>query len=145
MNPNIHIINGPNLNWVGVRETNIYGSKNLEVYLIQLNINYPQLNIHLYQSNNEGEIVDYLQTIYTNCDGIIINPAAYTHTSIAIRDALSLYKGPIVEIHISNISTREEFRHPSFIRELSWSHIEGYGIAGYKIAVERMLELIIQS
>lgn len=145
MSRNIHIINGPNLNWVGVREPNIYGSERLDQYLIQLKEIYSHMNIHVYQSNHEGEIVEYLQSIISQSEGIIINPAAYTHTSVAIRDALSLHQCPIVEIHISNISTREEFRHQSLIRDLSWSHIEGLGISGYKIALERMMEFINQS
>ncbi|NOT35870.1 MAG: 3-dehydroquinate dehydratase [Saprospiraceae bacterium] len=137
----INIINGPNLNEVGIRETSVYGKANLNQYLNKLKEENFEINIEIFQSNHEGEIIQHLQKIKDSSLGIIINPAAYTHTSIGIRDALAIQSCPIIEIHISKISDREDFRHTSLMKDYAWSYIEGYGIDGYRIALERIKEL----
>ena len=112
----IAIINGPNLNLLGKRETNIYGNEDFNVFYAQLKSQYTQLELSYYQSNSEGQIVSKIQELGFGVDGIILNPAAYSHTSIAIRDAISSIKLPVLEVHISNIYAREAFRNHSHIR-----------------------------
>lgn len=138
----IDIINGPNLNLVGTRETHIYGTQDLEHDLKELQKEFTDLEIRVLQSNHEGEIIDHLQKIKSDSSGIIINPAAYTHTSIGIRDALAIQTCPIIEVHLSKISEREVFRKDSLTRDYAWSFIEGYGTEGYKIAINRIKEII---
>lgn len=134
----ILVINGPNLNMLGIREPDIYGSKNfaaLEKFILD---SAAELNIEvtLYQSNHEGAIVDTIQAAYQQYDGIIINPAAYTHTSVAILDALKAVGIPTVEVHLSDINSREEFRKHSFVSLIAQKTICGLGFDGYKEALK---------
>src|SRR4051812_18410308 len=112
---NIHIINGPNLNLLGIREKSIYGDSSFETYLSGLKSQYPDVNITYYQSNVEGELINKLHEIGFSEDGIVLNAGAYTHTSVAIADAIAAINTPVVEVHISNVHKREEFRHHSFL------------------------------
>jgi 3-dehydroquinate dehydratase-2 len=136
----IKIINGPNLNLLGIREKGIYGDQSFEPYVSNLQNKYPELIIDYFQSNVEGEIINYLHQVGFSCDGIIINAGAYTHTSIAIRDAISAIKAPVVEVHISNILTRENFRHESLIGPVCRGSIMGFGFDSYRLAIESFLE-----
>ncbi|MDO4265419.1 MAG: type II 3-dehydroquinate dehydratase [Eubacteriales bacterium] len=131
------IINGPNLNMLGIREKNIYGSETYEGLLAYIRKICEQEGIEaeFYQSNHEGDIVDRIQAAYGNIDGIVINPAAYTHTSVAILDALKAVSIPACEVHLSNIYEREEFRHHSFISAACIKTFYGMGFEGYKEAV----------
>jgi 3-dehydroquinate dehydratase-2 len=131
----ISIINGPNLNLLGQREVSIYGSTSFEDYLEDLKKKFPELKISYFQSNVEGEIVTQIQKDSSK-DGIIINAGAYTHTSIAIADAISAIQTPVVEVHISNILSREEFRHKSFLSPVCKGTIFGFGLKGYELAVQ---------
>lgn len=130
----ISIINGPNLNLLGQREVSIYGTETFEDYLAKLKKKFPEINISYFQSNVEGEIVTQIQKD-SNKDGIIINAGAYTHTSIAIADAISAIQTPVVEVHISNILSREEFRHKSFLSPVCKGTIFGFGLKGYELAL----------
>ena len=144
MSNKIIIINGPNLNLLGEREQSQYGSKTFED-LKRICINKSKelgLNLEFSQSNIEGELVDLIQDSRKNFDGIIINAAAFTHTSVAIRDALSIFKKPIIELHISNIYKREEFRHKSLISDVVTGGIFGLGIDGYILAIISMQKLL---
>ena len=132
----IAIINGPNLNLLGKRETNIYGNEDFDVYYAQLKSQYTQLELSYYQSNSEGQIVSKIQELGFDVDGIILNPAAYSHTSIAIRDAISSIKVPVLEVHISNIYAREAFRNHSHISAVSVGVISGLGLKGYNLALD---------
>ena len=132
----IAIINGPNLNLLGKRETNIYGNEDFNLYYAQLKSQYTQLELSYYQSNSEGEIVSKIQELGFGVDGIILNPAAYSHTSIAIRDAISSIKVPVLEVHISNIYAREAFRNHSHISAVSVGVITGLGLKGYNLALD---------
>lgn len=133
----ILVINGPNINMLGIREVNIYGSENYETLLERIDKLASKENIELeeFQSNHEGDIVDIIQNAYRNFDGIVINPAAYTHTSVAILDALKAVNIPTVEVHISKLSEREDFRQVNFIRKYAIKSFEGYGISGYERAI----------
>jgi 3-dehydroquinate dehydratase-2 len=134
----ILVINGPNLNLLGKREPEIYGVETLDGINCSLQKAAALLNVSLefFQSNSEGALVDAIQGAAGVCDGIIINPAAYTHTSIALRDAIAALGLPTVEVHLSNIYSREEFRHNSFIAPVAIGQIAGFGSAGYKLALE---------
>jgi len=132
---NIQIINGPNLNLLGKRETSIYGSESFENYFEKLQKRFDGLKLHYFQSNVEGEIVNKLHEIGFSFDGIVLNAGAYTHTSIAIHDALGGIKTPVVEVHISNIYSREEFRHKSLITSKCVGLITGFGLEGYALAL----------
>lgn len=136
----ILIIHGPNLNMLGKREPDIYGRDTLEDINSRLVSYGKDIGFHIdtFQSNHEGEIVDRIQAAMGLCDGIIINPAAYTHTSIAIRDALLLHTVPIIEVHLSNIYKRETFRHHSMIADIVTAQISGCGAFGYMLALEAM-------
>ena len=140
----IAVIQGPNLNMLGVRETNIYGPMKLEDIHTQMKVVAEQngFEIEFFQSNLEGEIVDKIQECLGDSDGIIINPAAYTHTSIAIRDALSAVKLPTIEVHISNVSAREEFRKKSLISDVSTGVIAGFGPFSYHLAMVGMIQIL---
>ena len=140
----ILVIHGPNLNMLGMREPEIYGHQTLEEINSALKAQAEQLGLEVeaFQSNHEGEIVDRIQQAHDAFDGIIINPAAYTHTSIAIRDALSLLNIPVVEIHLSNISKRESFRHTSLIADIVAARISGFGPQGYLLALEGLAQLL---
>jgi 3-dehydroquinate dehydratase-2 len=132
----IAIINGPNLNLLGKRETDVYGNKPFEQYLEELKKKFPKVEFHYYQSNIEGEIVNELQRIGYSYDGIILNPAGYTHTSVAIGDAIAAIKTPVIEVHISNVHAREDFRKLSHVSGKSAGSIFGLGLKGYELAVQ---------
>ena len=132
----IQIINGPNLNLLGKRETSIYGNQSFEDFLETLKTRFPSIEIHYYQSNVEGEIINKIHEVGFSFDGIIINAGAYTHTSIAIHDALGGVKTPAVEVHISNVYAREEFRHKSLITSKCIGMMTGFGMEGYALALE---------
>jgi len=136
----IVIINGPNLNLLGKRETGIYGSESFEVYYETLKKSFPYIEFNYYQSNIEGEIVNRIHEYGFSADGIIINAGAYTHTSVAIRDAISGVKTVFVEVHISNTLTREEFRHKSLIGPVCKGCIMGFGLDSYRLAVQSFLK-----
>ena len=140
----IIVIHGPNLNMLGEREPHIYGHQSLDEINAELQAHGERLGIDVetFQSNHEGEIVDRIQQALDNCDGIIINPAAYTHTSVAIRDALAMLDIPLIEIHLSNINKRESFRHQSMIADIVAARIAGFGSHGYRLALEGMAEMI---
>ena len=135
----IHIINGPNLNLVGRREPEVYGNRSLDQYLQELAGQFPQHSIDVFQSNIEGEIVDRLQAVgFDNC-GIILNAGGYTHTSVAIADAVAAITAPVVEVHISNIYAREPFRHKSLLSPVCRGIIAGFGLDSYRLALLSLL------
>jgi 3-dehydroquinate dehydratase-2 len=136
---NLLIINGPNLNLLGVREKSIYGSESFETYIKSLQSTFSDINFVYYQSNIEGEIVNKIHEYGFKFDGIVINAGAYTHTSIAIRDAISGVNTKVVEVHISNTLTREDFRHKSVIGPVCSGCIMGFGLDSYKLAVQSFL------
>jgi 3-dehydroquinate dehydratase-2 len=131
----IHIINGPNLNLVGKREPEVYGNRSLDQYLQELIEQFPQHNIDVYQSNIEGEIVDRLQAVGFDDCGIVLNAGGYTHTSVAIADAVAAITAPVVEVHISNIYSREPFRHKSLLSPVCKGIIAGFGLDSYRLAL----------
>jgi 3-dehydroquinate dehydratase-2 len=135
----ISIINGPNLNLLGKREPGIYGSTSFEDYLQELKKKYPQVEFHYYQSNVEGELINELQRVGFDYDGIIMNPGGYTHTSVAIGDAIAAIKTPVVEVHISNVHAREDFRKLSHVSGKSAGSIIGLGLKGYELAVQYLM------
>lgn len=135
----IQIINGPNLNLLGVREKSIYGNTNFETYLDELKKRYPAVELSYYQSNVEGEIINKLHEIGFSYDGIIINAGAYTHTSIAIADAIAAINTLVIEVHISNVYKREEFRHNSMLAASCKGVIAGFGMDSYRLAIENFL------
>jgi 3-dehydroquinate dehydratase II len=132
----IQIINGPNLNLLGVRQTSIYGDTCFEEFFETLIKLYPEIELSYYQSNTEGEIINKLHEIGFSYDGIIINAGAYTHTSIAIADAISAIKSTVIEVHISNIMKREKFRHLSYLSPVCKGSIFGFGLDSYRLAIE---------
>ena len=134
------IINGPNLNLLGKREPEIYGDQTFEDYLKGLKSKYNSAKIDYYQSNIEGEIIDKLQEVGFNYDGIILNAAAYTHTSVGIGDAVKAIETPVVEVHISNTFSREEYRHQSYISPNAKGIILGFGLESYDLAIQSFLE-----
>ena len=134
----IQIINGPNLNLLGVREPGIYGSNSFESYLPKLKAKYPDVEIEYYQSNIEGELINKLQEVGFSYDGVVLNAGAYTHTSIALQDCIRSLKCPCVEVHISNVHKREEFRHHSVTVAGCVGQICGLGFAGYALAMEAL-------
>lgn len=136
----IQIINGPNLNLLGVREEDIYGSRDFENYFEALMERFPKAELQYYQSNIEGELINKLHEVGFSFDGIILNAGAYTHTSIAIHDAIGAIKSPVIEVHISNIYAREEFRHKSLITSKCKGLISGFGLHGYDMAIEYILK-----
>lgn len=133
---NIIIINGPNLNLLGKRETDIYGNQSFEDYITTLKEKFPAISISYYQSNIEGELIDKIQEVGFDCDGIILNAGAYTHTSIGIGDAVKAITTPVVEVHISNTFGREAFRHQSYISAGAKGVILGFGLQSYELALE---------
>ena len=133
---NLVIINGPNLTLLGKREISIYGSANFEDFLTTLRLSYTDINISYMQSNHEGEIIDYIHQNGFIADGIILNAGAYTHTSLAIADAISAVTTPVIEVHISNIYKREKIRHHSFIASVCKGSIAGFGLDSYRLAIE---------
>ena len=136
----IAIINGPNLNLLGKRETGIYGNMSFDAYLNELKLKYPQVEFSYYQSNVEGELINEIQRIGFEYDGIIINPGGYTHTSVAIGDAIAAIKTPVIEVHISNVHAREDFRKLSHVSGKSAGSIFGLGLKGYDLAVRWFLD-----
>ncbi|QES89742.1 type II 3-dehydroquinate dehydratase [Rhizosphaericola mali] len=135
----IAIINGPNLNLLGVREPEVYGKQSFHDYFQILQSKFPKVELTYFQSNIEGEMINEIQRIGFEYDGIVLNPAAYTHTSIAIMDAIKAITTPLIEVHISNIHTREEFRHHSFISAVAVGTIVGLGLKGYDLAIQYFL------
>ena len=136
---NIQIINGPNLNLLGVREKSIYGDTGFDDYLAGLQKRYANITINYYQSNVEGEIINKLHEVGFSCDGIVINAGAYTHTSVAIGDAIAGIKTPVIEVHISNVYKREEFRHKSLLAANCKGVIPGFGLDSYRLAIDNFL------
>jgi len=130
------IINGPNLNLLGIREKEIYGKKSFESYFENLSFKFPDIVLEFFQSNIEGEIINKLQEVGFSYDGIILNAAAYTHTSLAIADAVKAINTPVIEVHISNIFSREEIRHTSLIAPYCKGSISGFGLKSYELAVK---------
>lgn len=137
---NILIINGPNLNLLGKREKSIYGEESFDDFLAGLRQRYASHQIDYFQSNIEGEIIDKIQGAGFSCDGIILNAGAYTHTSIAISDAMRAVSAPVIEVHISNIHAREEYRHKSMIAAAASGSIIGFGLDSYRLALEALIE-----
>ena len=135
----IQIINGPNLNLLGTREPGIYGSDTMEAYLDTLRKRYPDIDIDYYQSNIEGELITKLQQVGFTYDGIVLNAGAYTHTSIALHDCIRSLKTPVIEVHISNVHEREEFRHHSYISSACRGVICGFGMDSYRLAIESFI------
>lgn len=135
----IEIINGPNLNLLGMREPSVYGNQTFETFFEALKERFPQLELSYYQSNVEGDLVSKIQEVGFTADGIILNAGAYTHTSIAIADAIRSITSPVIEVHISNIFKREAFRHHSYLSEVSKGCIVGFGLDSYRLAVESFL------
>jgi 3-dehydroquinate dehydratase-2 len=138
----ILLINGPNLNLLGIREQSIYGNKSFDSYFQTLRNEFPDLDLEYYQSNIEGELINKIHERGFTIDGIIINAGAYTHTSVAIRDAISGVKTPVVEVHISNILTRESFRHESLIGPVCIGSIMGFGLDSYRLGIEAIKRYI---
>lgn len=134
------IINGPNLNLLGVREPHVYGNASFDSYLEKLRKDFPTTEIDYYQTNIEGEIVDALQKYGFQDCGIVLNAAAYSHTSVAILDAIQAIQAPVVEVHISNIYSRESFRHHSMLSAACVGTICGFGLQSYKLAIEALLD-----
>jgi 3-dehydroquinate dehydratase-2 len=135
----IQIINGPNLNLLGKREPGIYGSEGFEAFLEKLKALFPQVELHYFQSNVEGEIINQLHQVGFSYDGIVMNAGAYTHTSVAIADAVAAIKTPVIEVHISNVYAREEFRHHSMMAKNCKGIITGFGMQSYQLAVQSFL------
>lgn len=134
------IINGPNLNLLGIREKSVYGSESFESYFEKLKLHFPDSEMAYYQSNIEGEIIDKIHEYGFSSDGIIINAGAYTHTSVAIRDAIAAVQTPVVEVHISNTLSREDFRHKSIIGPVCMGCIMGFGLKSYELAVKSFVK-----
>ena len=135
----VQIINGPNLNLLGSREPGIYGEESFSEFLDRLKSDYPNIEISYFQSNVEGEIINQLHETGFSYDGIILNAGGYTHTSVAIRDAIKAIKTPVGEVHISNVYAREEFRHKSMLTAVCMGVIAGFGLNSYKLAIESLL------
>ena len=137
----ILIINGPNLNLLGKREPDIYGHASFDDYLQQLRQRYPEVELHYYQSNVEGLLIDEMQRVGFHYDGIVLNAGAYTHTSVALHDCIRAITCPVIEVHISNVHQREAFRHTSLISAACKGVICGFGLDSYRLAVEALLEM----
>lgn len=136
----ILIMNGPNLNLLGVREPGIYGNNSFESYLPQLKERYPDTELEYYQSNIEGEMINKLQEVGFTYDGVVLNAGAYTHTSVALHDCIRSLRCPVIEVHISNVHTREEFRHHSYLSPACKGVICGFGLDSYRLGVEALIE-----
>ncbi|MDC6352020.1 type II 3-dehydroquinate dehydratase [Zeaxanthinibacter sp. PT1] len=136
----IIIINGPNLNLLGKREPEIYGSSSFENYFSELQFKFKEVQLEYYQSNIEGEIISKIQEVGFSYDGIVLNAAAYTHTSVGIGDAIKAIETPVVEVHISNTYKREDFRHVSYISPVAKGVILGFGLLGYELAIRSFLK-----
>ncbi len=136
----ILILNGPNLNLLGVREPGIYGAQSFESYLTTLRNAFPDVEMDYFQSNIEGEMIDKMQEVGFSYDGIVLNAGAYTHTSVALHDCIRAITAPVIEVHISNVHTREEFRHHSMISAACRGVICGFGLDSYRLAVSALKE-----
>jgi len=136
----ITIINGPNLNLLGKREPGVYGNENFDSYLLKLQQQYPHIEIEYFQSNIEGELIDAIQKAGFSSTGIILNPGGYTHTSVAIGDAISAITSPVIEVHISNVHAREDFRKISHVSAKAKGTICGLGLTGYSLAIDFLLK-----
>ena len=136
----IAIINGPNLNLLGTREPNVYGNQTFEEYLKVLVNDYPNISFDYFQSNIEGALINQIQKVGFSCDAIILNAAAYTHTSVGIGDAVKAIDVPVIEVHISNTFSREDFRHKSYITPVAKGIIVGFGLDSYRLGVEALLK-----
>lgn len=141
MQKKVIIINGPNMNLLGKREKEIYGSSSFDDYFLQLKENFTDIEMEYVQSNIEGELVNFIHTYGFEGDGIVINAAAYTHTSVALHDAIKAVEVPVVEVHMSNTAAREEFRHHSLIAAACQGSISGFGLESYKLAIQALLSL----
>ena len=137
---NLIIINGPNLNLIGIREKEIYGNKSFKSYYESLQKKFKNININYFQSNHEGELIEKVQEIGFSYDGIIINAGGFTHTSIALRDAISSVSTPAIEVHISNILSREDFRKKSYLSDVCSGIISGLGLLGYEAAIKFFID-----
>lgn len=135
----LSIINGPNLNLLGQREPGIYGNKTFDQYFVELQAQFPQLELDYFHSNVEGELITQLQNVGFESDGIILNAAAYTHTSVGIGDAIKAIDAPVIEVHISNTFAREDFRHVSYITPNAKGLIVGFGLESYRLAISSFL------
>lgn len=140
MGMKIAIINGPNLNLLGKREPGVYGSRDFDSYYASLQQQFPQVEFSYFQSNVEGELINELHRVGFTADGIVMNPGGYTHTSVAIGDAIAAIKAPLVEVHISNVHAREEFRHLSHVSAKAAGTICGLGLKGYALAIQYLLD-----
>jgi len=138
----IKIINGPNLNLLGTREPDKYGHSSFEDYFLTLKSRFPDIRFEYFQTNIEGEIINEIQKVGFTFDGIILNAAGYTHTSVSITDAIAAVVTPVVEVHITNISAREDFRHTSLIGRNCAGSISGFGLDSYRLAVEALIAII---
>ena len=136
----ILILNGPNLNLLGKREPSVYGTESFEDYFTRLRQEFPQVTLEYYQSNVEGELINKLHEVGFTYDGIIFNPGAYTHTSVALGDAVAGIRTPVVEVHISNVMAREEFRHVSYIAPKALGVIGGFGLNSYRLALNAFID-----
>ena len=136
----ISIINGPNLNLLGQREPGIYGNQTFEQYFIDLQAKFPQIEFDYFQSNIEGELIEQLHRVGFSFDGIILNAAAYTHTSVGLGDAIKAIDASVIEVHISNTFAREEFRHHSYLSKYAAGVILGFGLKGYNLAIQSFLD-----
>jgi 3-dehydroquinate dehydratase-2 len=134
----IQIINGPNLNLLGKREPGVYGNTSFEEYLVGLTARFPNLDLNYYQSNVEGEIINKLHEVGFSFDGIILNAGGYTHTSVAIADAIAAIQSPVIEVHVSNIYARESYRHVSLTGKNCKGVLTGFGLDGYRLAIEAL-------
>ena len=135
----IQIINGPNINLLGKREPGIYGARSFEDYFMELKSRYPHVEFDYFQSNVEGEMINKLHEVGFDYDGVVLNAGAYTHTSIALQDAIRSIKSPVIEVHISNVHAREEYRHKSMISCACKGVILGFGLDSYRLAIEALL------
>ncbi len=133
------IINGPNLNLLGVREESVYGKETFDSYFTKLKLAFPTVELHQFQSNVEGELINKIHDVGFSFDGIILNAGGYTHTSVAIADAIAGIKTSVIEVHISNIFAREEYRHKSLIASKCKGSISGFGLNSYKLAIESFM------
>lgn len=136
---NILILNGPNLNLLGKREPDVYGNISFEEYFEKIKLQYPDYNLTYFQSNHEGAIIDKIHEVGFIFDGIVLNAGAYTHTSVAILDAIKGVKSPVIEVHISNIHSREDFRHKSVIASACIGTIAGLGLDSYRLAIDYLI------
>ena len=136
----ILLLNGPNLNLLGKREPGIYGSQTFEDYFQDLKTRYPEVELHYFQSNHEGALLDKIHEVGFSFEGIILNAGAYTHTSVALADAIKAVSAPVVEVHISNVFAREAFRHHSYLSPVCKGTLSGFGTKGYEMALRFLLE-----